>query len=386
MTPQSVKKMSPIPDDLFLVNQSFGEVLLAAKMSGAREFRLDCRRFLDRLVDKIRQTFFCSSPVSQGLYCFCPELLLDGDDDVVIDLFAKHVGSLGRCGLWSSGEVTESKAEFLSYVVEARQWHVSGRLFPSMSKMWWRIWCVNMLSSLVIVSCGCSSCVARLMRARMLLRHLSISILASVLFVLGCWRRVWEACSPLLALQVTTSLRSSPQLQSIESGSHWAVLMILWRKLILTLGKACALEILLICFAVWLVLTPLICRNRWRVLNHIIKQLTLPIAKFLLLPQLLNSGQHNCQLVRRPLCLQSLLASLKPRMMMEGRLWSQFLVVEVLLQNMLSLPVSEVEDSLARKVDPSRRAVLGRQRFPASWLTFITSIVDCCIVCLPWLG
>ena len=126
MTPESVKKMSPIPDDLFLVNQYFGEILLAAKMSGAREFRLDCRCFLDRLVDKIRQTVFCSSPVSQGLYCFCPELLLAGDDVVVFDLFAKHVGSLGRCGLWSSGEVTESKAEFLSYVVEARQWHVSG--------------------------------------------------------------------------------------------------------------------------------------------------------------------------------------------------------------------------------------------------------------------
>ena len=36
------------------------------------------------------------------------------------------MGSLARSGLLSSGEVTESKAEFLSYVVEARQCHVSG--------------------------------------------------------------------------------------------------------------------------------------------------------------------------------------------------------------------------------------------------------------------
>ena len=34
------------------------------------------------------------------------------------------MGCLGRCGLLLSGEVTESTAEFLSYVVEARQWHV----------------------------------------------------------------------------------------------------------------------------------------------------------------------------------------------------------------------------------------------------------------------
>ena len=38
MSPESVKKMSPIPDDLFLINQPFGEVLLAAKMSGAESF------------------------------------------------------------------------------------------------------------------------------------------------------------------------------------------------------------------------------------------------------------------------------------------------------------------------------------------------------------
>ena len=77
-------------------------------------------------MDKVHQTVFCSSPVSQGLYCFCPELLLDGDDVVVFDLFAKLVGCLGRCGLLSSRKFAESKSEFLPYVEEARQWHVSG--------------------------------------------------------------------------------------------------------------------------------------------------------------------------------------------------------------------------------------------------------------------
>ena len=107
-------------------------------------------------------------------------------------------------------------------------------------------------------------------------------------------------------------------------------------------------------------------------LNDIIKQLISQIAKFLSLFQLLVSGQHNRELLRRPFCLPSLFASLKPRKMMEERLRSQFLVVEVLLQNMLSLLVSELEDVLARKVDPSRRAVRSRQ------INFFCQFIDFC--------
>ena len=183
MSPESVKKMSPIPDDLFLINQLFEKVLLAAKMSRAREFRLECRRFLDRLVDKIQQTVYCSSPVSQGLYCFCPELLLDSDDVVVFDLFAKLVGSLGRCGLLYSGEVTESKAEFLSYVVEARQWHVSGGTVSSDVK--------NVVMYLMHQYAFQSRhCLMRVFQLCCLFVESQdvapASILASVSFVLGC--------------------------------------------------------------------------------------------------------------------------------------------------------------------------------------------------------
>ena len=37
--------------------------------------------------------------------------------------FAKLVAGLARCGLLTADEVATSKAEFLSYVVEARGYH-----------------------------------------------------------------------------------------------------------------------------------------------------------------------------------------------------------------------------------------------------------------------
>ena len=85
------KKMLAIPDDLFLINHPFKEEMFRAKMSGAKEFRQDCRKFLDQFVEKIHKTVYCSSSISQGLYSFCPELLFEGDDVIVFDLFAKLV-------------------------------------------------------------------------------------------------------------------------------------------------------------------------------------------------------------------------------------------------------------------------------------------------------
>ena len=131
MSVDPVKKMAAIPDDLFLINHTFGEELSAAKMSGAKEFRQDCRKFLDQLVEKIHRTVYCSSSISQGLYSFCPELLFEGDDVIVFEFFAKLVTGLARCGLLTVDEVATSKAEFLSYVVEARRHHLEGSVCSS---------------------------------------------------------------------------------------------------------------------------------------------------------------------------------------------------------------------------------------------------------------
>ena len=66
---EPVKKMSPIAGGLFLVSQDFGEVLLEAKMKCAREFDLDCRRFLDRLVDKNIRICCLTGMMSSCLIC-----------------------------------------------------------------------------------------------------------------------------------------------------------------------------------------------------------------------------------------------------------------------------------------------------------------------------
>ena len=131
---QQVKKMASISDDLFLANHSFREELLQAKMSGSKDFRLDCRKFLDQLVEKVHKTVYYSSPVAQGLYSFFPELLFQGDDVVVFDLFTKLVNSLARCSTLSADEVATSKAEFLSFVVEVRRHHTDSGVAISDTK------------------------------------------------------------------------------------------------------------------------------------------------------------------------------------------------------------------------------------------------------------
>ena len=55
---------------------------------------------------------------------FFPELLFEGDDVIVFDLFAKLVAGLARCGLLTVDEVATGKSEFFSYVVEARRHHL----------------------------------------------------------------------------------------------------------------------------------------------------------------------------------------------------------------------------------------------------------------------
>ena len=63
---------------------------------------------------------YCSSPISQGLYAFCPELLFGG----MTSLFSTFLLSLLLVLLdVVCCEVVSSKTELLSYVVEARRHH-----------------------------------------------------------------------------------------------------------------------------------------------------------------------------------------------------------------------------------------------------------------------
>ena len=91
-----------------------------------KEFRRDCRRFLEDFVSTIFSTVAACSPVGQGLSCFCPEIFIGGDDYSAFHLFWQLLDGLPELG-WIRGSETEPvKAEFHSFVREQRQVETSG--------------------------------------------------------------------------------------------------------------------------------------------------------------------------------------------------------------------------------------------------------------------
>ena len=112
-----------ISSDDFLNNYEFGVELHRSNTSEVCEFRNRCREFVDRLVDVILGQQVVSSDFLQGLYCFCPELLLEGDDRHVFQLFSRLVRVLERCGCLSGSDARASLEEFTTFVVDARTRH-----------------------------------------------------------------------------------------------------------------------------------------------------------------------------------------------------------------------------------------------------------------------
>ena len=91
-----------------------------------KEFRKDCRRFLEDLVSTILSTVAARSPVGQGLSCFCPEIIIIGDDYSAFYLFGNLLDGLFVLGWVRGSEIEPAKAEFHSVVQELRQTEASG--------------------------------------------------------------------------------------------------------------------------------------------------------------------------------------------------------------------------------------------------------------------
>ena len=86
-----------------------------------KEFRRDYRRFLEDLVSTILSTVAAQSQIGQGLSCFCPGIVIGGDDYSAFHLFGQLLDGLLELG-WVRGSVVEpAKAEFHSFVREQRQ-------------------------------------------------------------------------------------------------------------------------------------------------------------------------------------------------------------------------------------------------------------------------
>ena len=94
-----------------------------------KEFRRDCRRFLEDLVSTILSTFAARSPIGQGLSCFCPEIVIGGDNYSALHLFGQLLDGLLDFGWVRVSEVEPAKAEFHSFVREQRQVETSGNRY-----------------------------------------------------------------------------------------------------------------------------------------------------------------------------------------------------------------------------------------------------------------
>ena len=67
-----------------------------------KEFRRDCRRFLEDFISTILSTVAARSPIEQGLSCFCPEIVLGSDDYSAFYLFGQLLDGLLELG-WVRG-------------------------------------------------------------------------------------------------------------------------------------------------------------------------------------------------------------------------------------------------------------------------------------------
>ena len=83
-----------------------------------KEFRRDCRRFLEDLVSTILSTVAARSPTGQGLSCFCPEIVIGGDDYSAFHVFGQLLDGLLELGWVRGSEVEPAKVEFHSFVRE----------------------------------------------------------------------------------------------------------------------------------------------------------------------------------------------------------------------------------------------------------------------------
>ena len=85
------------------------------------EFRRDARRFLKEFVGCVLSTVASRSVIGQGLSCFCPAIVVGGDDVASFQLFDKLMDELLEKGWTRESEVEACRAEYQSFVQEQRR-------------------------------------------------------------------------------------------------------------------------------------------------------------------------------------------------------------------------------------------------------------------------
>ena len=72
-----------------------------------KEFRCDARRFLEDFVNCVLSTVAACSVIGQGLSCFCPAIVVGGDNVAPLQFFNKLLDGLLEKG-WNRGSEVEA--------------------------------------------------------------------------------------------------------------------------------------------------------------------------------------------------------------------------------------------------------------------------------------
>ena len=120
MTPNH-SKFAAIEEDRFLAGT---RVLSALEKVGSpylkKEFRRDCRKFLEDFVSCVLSTVAARSSIGQGLSCFCPPVLIGGDDHAPLQLFDLLLDGFLTKGWVRGGDMEACKSEYQSFMQAQR--------------------------------------------------------------------------------------------------------------------------------------------------------------------------------------------------------------------------------------------------------------------------
>ena len=112
----------PIADKDFLAGIPVLAVLNKIGISYLkREFQRDARRFLEEFTTSMLSPVAAHSKIGQGLSCFCPAIIIGGDDHAPLHLLGFLLDGLSDRGWIKGSEVEACRAEYQSSVQEQRQ-------------------------------------------------------------------------------------------------------------------------------------------------------------------------------------------------------------------------------------------------------------------------
>ena len=115
-------KFPPICSGEFLAGT---RVLAALNKIGSsylkREFERGARRFLEEFTTSVLSTVAARSKIGQGLSCFCPAIIIGGDDHAPLHLLRQLLDGLLERGWVKGSEIEACRSEYQSFVQEQRQ-------------------------------------------------------------------------------------------------------------------------------------------------------------------------------------------------------------------------------------------------------------------------